>query len=62
MNAKQHDTKALQDLDKQHYMHPFTDSKAMHKKAPALLRAQMAVIYMILKVEKSSMAWQDFGV
>ena len=37
MNAKQHDTKALQDLDKQHYMHPFTDSKAMHKKGTRII-------------------------
>ena len=37
MNAKQHDTKALQDLDKQHYMHPFTDSKAMHKKGTRIM-------------------------
>ena len=40
MNAKQHDThdtKALQELDKQHYMHPFTDSKAMHEKGTRII-------------------------
>jgi putrescine aminotransferase len=40
MNAKQHDThdtKALQELDKLHYMHPFTDSKAMHEKGTRII-------------------------
>ena len=37
MNAKQHDTKALQELDRQHYMHPFTDSKAMHEKGTRVI-------------------------
>ena len=40
MNAKQHeshDTKALQELDKQSYMHPFTDSKAMHEKGTRII-------------------------
>jgi len=37
MNAKQYDTKALQELDKQHYMHPFTDSKAMHEKGTRII-------------------------
>ena len=37
MNAKQHDTKALQELDRQHYMHPFTDSKAMHEKGTRII-------------------------
>ncbi|MDC9719231.1 MAG: aspartate aminotransferase family protein [Gammaproteobacteria bacterium] len=37
MNAKQHDTKALQQLDKQSYMHPFTDSKAMHEKGTRII-------------------------
>lgn len=37
MNMKQHDTKALQELDKQHYMHPFTDSKAMHEKGTRII-------------------------
>ena len=36
-NTKQHDTKALQELDKQHYMHPFTDSKAMHEKGTRII-------------------------
>jgi putrescine aminotransferase len=40
MNAKQHeshDTKALQELDKHSYMHPFTDSKAMHEKGTRII-------------------------
>ena len=37
MNIKQHDTKTLQELDKQHYMHPFTDSKAMHEKGTRII-------------------------
>ncbi|MFT5930462.1 MAG: putrescine aminotransferase [Oceanospirillaceae bacterium] len=40
MNAKQHDThdtKTLQELDKQSYMHPFTDSKAMYEKGTRII-------------------------
>ncbi|HCH33841.1 MAG TPA: aspartate aminotransferase family protein [Oceanospirillaceae bacterium] len=33
----EHDTKALQELDKQNYMHPFTDSKAMHEKGTRIV-------------------------
>jgi hypothetical protein len=62
MNAKQYDTKALQELDKQHYMHPFTDSKAMHEKVRALLPALMVVIYTTLMAVKYWMVWRVFGV
>ena len=37
MHNTKHDTKALQELDKQHYMHPFTDSKAMHEKGTRII-------------------------
>ncbi len=33
----EHDTKALQELDKNNYMHPFTDSKAMHEKGTRIV-------------------------
>jgi putrescine aminotransferase len=33
----EHDTKALQELDKQNYMHPFTDSKALHEKGTRIV-------------------------
>jgi len=33
----EHDTKALQELDKQNYMHPFTDSKALHEKGTRII-------------------------
>ena len=46
MNATPHDTKALQELDRQHYMHPFTDSKAMHEKGTRIItRADGCYIY-----------------